>query len=119
MKISQLSIFSISLNSIGYHEVPDKAKSRFSPAFQIEDRSKDSIVIPPNLSDGEGRGNATNPRADDSILMKYLGADVKFTITVALSLITILAVVYYFPKVVFNFFCKKNVVSFSWLAQCQ
>lgn len=84
----------------GYHEVPDKAMSRFSPPFQIEDRSREGIVIPPISSDGEGQGNATKSKMDDNV-MNYLSADVKFTITVALSLITIIAVVYYFPKVRF------------------
>ncbi|XP_062617880.1 serine/threonine-protein kinase/endoribonuclease IRE1-like [Saccostrea cucullata] len=80
---------------LGYHEVPDKAKSRFSPAFQIEDRS---IVIPPVSSEEEILANATTSRTEESVILKYLSADVRFSITVALSLITILAVVYYFPK---------------------
>lgn len=84
---------------VGYHEVPDKAMSRFSPAFQIEDRSREEIVIPPNSSEEGGHSNATVSAADNSMVMKYLSSDVKFTITVALSLITIVAVVYYFPKV--------------------
>lgn len=86
---------------VGYHEVPDKAMSRFSPAFQIEDRSREEIVIPPNSSEEGGHSNATVSAADNSMVMKYLSSDVKFTITVALSLITIVAVVYYFPKVSF------------------
>lgn len=84
---------------VGYHEVPDKAMSRFSPAFQIEDRSKEAIVIPPNSSEEGSHSNATVSSTDNSMVMKYLSSDVKFTITVALSLITIVAVVYYFPKV--------------------
>lgn len=83
---------------LGYHEVPDKAMSRFSPAFQIEDRSREEIVIPPNSSEEGGHSNATVSATDNSMVMKYLSSDVKFTITVALSLITIVAVVYYFPK---------------------
>lgn len=77
--------------------------SRFSPAFQIEDRSREEIVIPPNSSEEGSHSNATVSAADNSMVMKYLSSDVKFSITVALSLITIVAVVYYFPKVCFTY----------------
>ncbi|XP_033737119.1 serine/threonine-protein kinase/endoribonuclease IRE1-like [Pecten maximus] len=88
---------------IGYHEVPDKSNSRISPAFQITDDRDEGeeegyikVIPAPPVVDSVTANNSTD--LDSSLLAKYLGSDIKFLITVGLMVITILTIVYYFPK---------------------
>ena len=84
----------------GYHEVPDTSNSKISSAFQIENRSKETIILPPQEPKEEshyiGR-NAT--KVEEESILQFLFGDIKFSITVALSLFTLVVIVYYFPKV--------------------
>lgn len=86
---------------LGYHEVPDKAKSRISPAFQItndeDDDNRDDHKVIPVTPTSDTQNNVTTTQ-DDGLLAKYLTPDLKFLVTVLLLVITILAIVYYFPR---------------------
>ncbi|KAK3089270.1 hypothetical protein FSP39_002213 [Pinctada imbricata] len=84
---------------MGYHEVPEESQSRISPAFQIENRSKETIILPDTIQSGDTQyigGNATVVEEDS--FLKFLTSDIKFSITVALSMITLILILYLFPK---------------------
>ncbi|KAJ8317880.1 hypothetical protein KUTeg_002971 [Tegillarca granosa] len=84
---------------LGYHEVPEEVNSRVSPAYQIASDTPQVVILPSNPEKDNPDPNVNNTTVkEESFYTKYLQVDFKFWTTVILSLGTIIAIVYYFPR---------------------
>ncbi|WAQ95754.1 ERN1-like protein [Mya arenaria] len=96
---------------LGYHEVPEEDSNKISPAFQVTDRSETSKVIlphnpshrpnlpPPSVESIRRETNVT--KTEEGFItqaIEYLNLDFKFLTTFILLLVTIGALVLYYPK---------------------
>ncbi|GFR93988.1 serine/threonine-protein kinase/endoribonuclease ire-1 [Elysia marginata] len=81
---------------LGFHEMPQKSGSRISSVYQISDKSEDKVIQP--TIDGTG-SVANKTRFSGSMwIFSVLQEDLKFTVTVALAIAILIAILYIFPK---------------------
>ncbi|KAK6170116.1 hypothetical protein SNE40_018589 [Patella caerulea] len=83
---------------LGYHEVPEASIVRISPAFQITDRTSHAEKIIPGHKKTHTPPQVNDTSAVGEGIAAYITKDYKFLTSVFLSLGTIVAIVYYFPR---------------------
>ncbi|KAH3862425.1 hypothetical protein DPMN_025392, partial [Dreissena polymorpha] len=87
-----------------FKRVPEEDKNRITPAFQIILPPSHLYIpnIPPSQKPGESiQREINNTRKEEGLIkgaMEYLNLDYKFLTTFVLLLVTIGALVIYFPK---------------------
>ncbi|KAK7113321.1 serine/threonine-protein kinase/endoribonuclease IRE1-like [Littorina saxatilis] len=90
---------------MGYHEVPIQSQTLISTRRQITDNTvtgpailpEKPVLLPVAIGGGKVESKNSSVTATEGVIA-YIGAEYKFIVTVSLSLLTLIAGLYYFPK---------------------